>query len=177
LLSILELLKISDDVFVVFIVKVRKIKGTTLIDSTALDALLFAREWNPGKSAQFMCATDRGNTIGVLPGKMHNGSPQKTPAGNKLSIKERLAAREPTPFYQKPVNVDLIAEEDEEEEEKVASDGTVIKVEEPESKDKDYNNTEHGAVSAATVTSSDTVEESRSPEVVQPPVQKRQKRG
>ena len=155
--------------FVVFIVKVRKIKGTTLIDSTALDALLFAREWNPGKSAQFMCATDRGNAIGVLPGKMHNGSPQKTPAGNKLSIKERLAAREPTPFYQKPVNVDLIAEEDEEEEEKVASDGTVIKVEVPESG--------YGAVSAAAVASSDTVDEARSPEVVQPPVQKRQKRG
>ena len=116
-----------------------------------------------------MCATDRGNAIGVLPGKMHNGSPQKTPAGNKLSIKERLAAREPTPFYQKPVNVDLIAEEDEEEGEKVASDGTVIKVEVPESGD--------GAVSAAAVASSDTVDEARSPEVVQPPVQKRQKRG
>ncbi len=164
-----RVVKIFDNVFVVFIVKVRKIKGTTLIDSTALDALLFAREWNPGKSAQFMCATDRGNSIGVLPGKMHNGSPQKTPAGNKLSIKERLAAREPTPFYQKPVNVDLIAEEDEEEEEKVASDGTVIKVEVPESGD--------GAVSAAAVASSDTVDEGRSPEVVQPPVQKRQKRG
>ena len=63
----------------------------------------------------------------------------------------------------------LIAEEDEEEKEKVASDGTVIKVEVPESGD--------GAVSAAAVASSDTVDEARSPEVVQPPVQKRQKRG
>ena len=163
--------------FVVFIVKVKKIKGTTLVDSTALDALLFVREWNPGKSAQFMCASDRGN------GKVHNkGSPQKTPAPNKLSIKERLAAREPTPFYQKAVDVDLIAEEDEEEENKSssssASDGKVIKVEEPGSEDNDFSNTEDGSVSAAAVASSDTVVEGRSPEVVvQPPVHKRQKRG
>ena len=33
-------------------------KGTTLVDSTALDALLFVREWNPGKSAQFMSSSN-----------------------------------------------------------------------------------------------------------------------
>ena len=116
------------------------------MDSTALDALSLVREWKPGKSAQLMCTTDRGNAIGQLPGKVHKGSPQKTSAANKLSINDQLAAREPTPYYQKPVNIDQIAEEDEEEEEKSssssASDGKVIKVEEPGSGDKDYSNTE-----------------------------------
>ena len=77
-----------------------------------------------------------------------------------------------------PVNIDQIAEEDEEEEEKSssssASDGKVIKVEEPGSGDKDYSNTEDSTVSAAAVASSDTKGEGRSPEIVQSPVQKRQ---
>ena len=95
------------------------------MNSTALDVLLFVREWNPGKSAQFMCASDRGN------GKVHNkGSPQKTPAPRRRREKSSSSS---------------------------ASDGKVIKVEEPGSEDNDYSNTEDCAISAAAVASSDTV--------------------
>lgn len=158
--------------------KVKKLKSAAAghIDSTPLDALLMTRlEWNPGKSAAFMCAKDRGNGVGQPPGGAHNkGSPKKTPAVNKLSLKERLAARQPTPYYPNSgTNIDLCKFDEEDEYDnscssssssslkEIATDGKEIKIEEAAVED----------------TTSDTKGCVVSSTVVHPPVQKKARRG
>ena len=159
--------------------KIKKLKGAAgHIDSTPLDALLMTRlEWNPGKSAAFICAKNRGNEIGQPPGGgAHKGSPQKTPAANKLSLKERLAARQPTPYY--PPNagtdIDLCTFEEEDEYDNSCSSSSGSSLREIATDGKEIKVEEAAVVEDVTSDTKDLVVSAR---VAHSPVQKKAKKG